>query len=101
MKKKIDIIIAGAGLSGLSAAHFIKVARPDLRVLLLEKNKQAGGAICSFHQDGFRAEWGPHGFLNNCPESQELLQSLDLKKKGATGAAGPVCQISLSGRPPG
>ncbi len=75
---KHDVIIVGAGLSGLSAAHFLKKKRPALAVLMLEKSGRAGGAIQSLQQKGFLAEWGPHGFLDNIDESRELLEDLDM-----------------------
>ncbi|MFH2131974.1 MAG: protoporphyrinogen oxidase [bacterium] len=73
-----DVIIVGAGLSGLSIAHFLKKLRPDLELLLLEKSDRPGGAIQSLNTDGFLAEWGPHGFLDNIEESRELLDDLKL-----------------------
>lgn len=74
----VDVIIAGAGLSGLSVAHFLKKLRPDLSLLLLEKTDRVGGAIQSMNSDGFLAEWGAHGFLDNVAENRELLEDLDL-----------------------
>ncbi|MBU3914977.1 protoporphyrinogen oxidase [bacterium] len=79
MKTKLfDVVIAGAGLSGLSIAHFLKKSRPDLEILVVEKTSRAGGVIQSMNKDGFLAEWGPHGFLNNVEESKELLTDLGL-----------------------
>ncbi len=78
METSHEIIIVGAGLSGLSTAHFLLKATPGLDVLLLEKESRPGGAVQSFHENGFLAEWGPHGFLDNNPESQELLKETGL-----------------------
>jgi oxygen-dependent protoporphyrinogen oxidase len=78
MEKIYDVIIIGAGISGLSAAHFIKKLSPSFEVMLLEASGRAGGAIQSFHQDGFLAEWGPHGFLDNAAESREILEDTGL-----------------------
>lgn len=78
METSHELIIVGAGLSGLSAAHFVLKANPGLDVLLLEKASRSGGAVQSFHEKGFLAEWGPHGFLDNNPESQELLKDTGL-----------------------
>ncbi len=79
--KTFDVVIAGAGLSGLSSAHFIKKLRPDLKILIVEKTLRAGGAIKSTNKGGFLAEWGPHGFLNNVDESKELLNDLGLMEE--------------------
>ena len=78
MEKIYDVVIVGAGVSGLSAGHFLKKMNPSAKVLLLEKENRAGGAIQSFHKDGFLAEWGPHGFLDNAPESREILEDTGL-----------------------
>jgi len=78
MEKISDVIIIGAGISGLAAAHFIKKLAPSFEVMLLEAGDRAGGAIQSFHQDGFLAEWGPHGFLDNAEESREILEDTGL-----------------------
>ena len=77
MKKK-DVIIVGAGLSGLACAHFLKQERPELSCLLLEKSEQSGGVIRSHEEEGYLCEWGPHGFLDNKEESREILADLDL-----------------------
>lgn len=75
------MIIIGAGLSGLSTAHFLKKMRPGARIVILEKADKAGGTIQTFQKDGFTAEWGAHGFLNNCDETNELLADLNLTGK--------------------
>ncbi|MDP6124002.1 MAG: protoporphyrinogen oxidase [Arenicellales bacterium] len=74
-----DVLIVGAGVSGLSAAHFLRKMAPGLNVVLLEKSQRVGGAIRSHREQGFLAEWGPHGFLDNAPASQELLQDTGLE----------------------
>ncbi len=74
-----DVLIIGAGLSGLSCAHFLQKYNPSLRVSVLEKSDRAGGVIDSYAEAGFLAEAGPHGFLDNKPESQEILQDLQLE----------------------
>ncbi len=71
-----DVVIAGAGLSGLAAAHFLKKADPGLDLVILERDTRAGGAIQSLREEGFLAEYGPHGFLDNVPESRELISDL-------------------------
>ena len=81
MKNNYDIIIIGSGISGLAAAHFLAKLKPEARVLLLEKGERAGGAIRSFKENGFLAEWGPHGFLDNVPESREILRDTGLDKE--------------------
>ena len=38
-----DLVIVGAGISGLAAAHFYRQQRPDARVLLLDNHDDFGG----------------------------------------------------------
>ncbi|MBI5559099.1 MAG: protoporphyrinogen oxidase [Deltaproteobacteria bacterium] len=78
MEKVYDVVIIGAGISGLAAAHFAQKFAPACDVVLLEESGRAGGAIQSFHKNGFVAEWGPHGFLDNAVESREILEDTGL-----------------------
>ena len=74
-----DTIIIGAGLSGLVIAHKINQQRPDRSVLVIEKDHHTGGVIKSFSENGFHAEYGPHGFLDNCEQSRTLLAETGLE----------------------
>ncbi len=38
-----DLVVVGAGISGLSAAHFYRQANPDARVLVLDNHDDFGG----------------------------------------------------------
>src|SRR6266540_3946393 len=38
-----DLIIAGGGMSGLSAAYFARKLRPNAKILILENNGHVGG----------------------------------------------------------
>lgn len=38
-----DLVIVGGGISGLSAAHFYRAARPGTRILILENHDDFGG----------------------------------------------------------
>ncbi len=77
MEKK-DVIIIGAGVSGLACAHFLRAQRPELSVLVVEKSSHSGGVIRSHHEGGYLCEVGPHGFLDNKEESREILADLHL-----------------------
>jgi hypothetical protein len=41
--KEFDVVVAGAGLAGLSAGFFLLRRRPGIRILLLEANASTGG----------------------------------------------------------
>ena len=38
-----DLVVVGAGLSGLAAAHFYREQRPAARILLLDNHDDFGG----------------------------------------------------------
>ncbi len=75
-----DTLIIGAGLSGLTVAWKLQQLQ-DHSFLLLEQSAGAGGAIWSHSENGYLAEGGPHGFLDNCPESIALLQETGLDQE--------------------
>lgn len=88
MENTYDVVIVGGGLSGLSAAHFLRTLMPDRKVLVIEKSARPGGAIQTFKQAGFQGEWGPHGFLDNTSESQELLHDTGLYHEAQSAPLG-------------
>jgi oxygen-dependent protoporphyrinogen oxidase len=77
----MDTLIIGGGLSGLTVAHKLRQLCPGHQCLILEKSERVGGAIWSHAEQGFLAENGPHGFLDNCPESQQLLTETGLDQE--------------------
>ncbi len=60
MNKKYDVIIIGAGLSGLLSGVYL--SNKGLRVCLLDKNKKTGGMIQPFKREGFYFETGMNFF---------------------------------------
>ena len=86
MDQQHEVIIVGAGLSGLVTAHFLAAA--GITALLLEADQRPGGAIRSFHEEGYRAEWGPHGFLDNNPASRQLLAETGLEAEALKAPLG-------------
>jgi len=81
MNSSQDVLIIGAGLSGLAAATFLKHKQPDISLLLIEKEEQPGGAVRSHLEEGYLAEGGPHGFLDNCLESRVLIHEAGLSNE--------------------
>ncbi|MCL1981124.1 MAG: protoporphyrinogen oxidase [Proteobacteria bacterium] len=96
---KYDIGIIGAGISGLSVATFVRALQPSARLVVLEQAAEPGGAIATFNQSGYLAEWGPHGFLDNCGESRELIRLAGLEAEVATAPlARFVRYVCIGGR---
>ena len=94
-----DTLIIGGGLSGLAAAHFLRRLAPGHSLTILEATARPGGAIKSHRREAYLSEQGPHGFLDNCPQSQELLQSLGLDRECVTAPlAQHVRYVYLRGR---
>ena len=77
MKKKT--IILGAGISGLSAAHFLSKKSDDF--IILEESNRVGGWINSEKIDGYTCENGPNTVLLNNTAFLELLKDLNLDKE--------------------
>ncbi len=78
MSNHRNTIIIGGGLSGLIVAHKLKLNSEKHSFALLEQSPHTGGVIRSFQKNGYLAEIGPHGFLDNCQESKELLAETGL-----------------------
>ncbi|MEW6234368.1 MAG: protoporphyrinogen oxidase [Candidatus Omnitrophota bacterium] len=73
------IIIIGAGISGLTAAYWLK--RKGFCATVLEKNNRPGGSIETSRGGGYLFERGPNSFLDNAPETLELCSLLNLENE--------------------
>lgn len=73
---KTKTVILGAGISGLSTAHFLQQKGADF--LLLEGSNRVGGNIHSHEVDGFICENGPNTVLLNNTAIIQLLKELGL-----------------------
>ncbi|WP_310377377.1 NAD(P)/FAD-dependent oxidoreductase [Flavobacterium sp.] len=83
---KQDVIIIGAGLSGLSAA--VHLHRQGRTVLILEATDRSGGRVKTDLIDGFRLDRGFQVLLTAYPEAKSLLNYKDLQlKKMLPGAS--------------
>ncbi len=76
-----EVLIIGAGLSGLAVATFLKHKQPDISLLVVEQGDHPGGAVKSHQEEGYLAEGGPHGFLDNCLESRVLVHEAGLESE--------------------
>lgn len=81
MNNNYQTLILGGGLSGLTVAHKLKLHAPNHRFCILEKSNRTGGVIKTHRENGFITEIGPHGFLDNCEESKQILQETGLDQE--------------------
>ena len=74
MEKHTDILIVGAGLTGLTTAFYINKNQKDF--VVIDKKPRVGGVINTESENGFTFETGPNtGVLGN-PEVEELFEDL-------------------------
>ena len=76
---KVNTVIIGGGVSGLSAANFLSKKTSDF--LVLESSSRVGGIINSSKIDGYTIENGPNTVLNNNKATQELLSDLNISNE--------------------
>ena len=72
------VVVAGAGIAGLSTAWMLKSRTPRLDVVVLESARRVGGNIHTSRIDGYVCESGPDGFLDNAPATLALVRALGL-----------------------
>jgi len=76
------VVIIGGGLSGLSAAFYVrkyyKAAGIKPEITVLEKDRALGGKIETLHREGFVIEKGPDSFLARKTEMIDLAKELEL-----------------------
>src|SRR3989338_3218616 len=71
-----DVVVIGAGISGLAAAFYLK--KKGLDVSLFEKSEHVGGVIRSLHKEGYLLEEGPNTYMGLTDPVQEMVESLGL-----------------------
>ncbi|HEY1717974.1 MAG TPA: protoporphyrinogen oxidase [Verrucomicrobiae bacterium] len=74
-----SVAIIGAGVTGLTAAFYLK--RGGVPVTVYEAGARAGGVIQSLRQNGFLAEFGPNTILETSPKISELIRDLNLESR--------------------
>jgi len=78
-----DIVIIGAGLTGLTLAFHLTQRGKKVRVM--DKNGWVGGQIRTFEEDGFVFESGPNTGAVSYPEVAELFSALS-----------PSCELEIA-----
>ena len=76
-----DVVVVGAGISGLTCAWQLR--RAGLDVLVLEAKERPGGVISSHQVDGFLVESGPNTILPT-PRTLTTINQLGLSEELVT-----------------
>ena len=66
-----SVAIIGAGITGLTAAFYLK--RSGVPVTVYEASDRVGGAIQSIQAEGYLAEFGPNTILETSPKVTQLV----------------------------
>ncbi|NEW81230.1 MAG: protoporphyrinogen oxidase [Mariniphaga sp.] len=88
---KTDVVIIGAGLTGLVTAHYL--LKSGISVKIVEKNSRPGGVIQTIREQGFTIESGPNTGVVSHPEIVELFE--DLKEDCKIDIANPEAKKRL------
>jgi protoporphyrinogen/coproporphyrinogen III oxidase len=73
------IAVVGGGIAGLAVAFEILEAHGDrVDLTLFEAEPRAGGNIRTEPIEGYRVEWAVNGFLDNAPDTLDLVRRLGI-----------------------
>jgi len=95
LDEQYDLIVVGAGISGLAAAHFYRAAQPNAKILLLDNHDDFGGHAKrnEFELGGRMALMNGGTFLIDSPRPYSAVADGVLKAIGIDVAAlAPVIQ---------
>jgi len=74
-----QIVIIGAGITGLATAHWLK--KDGLNVTVFEANAGVGGSMVTEKNDGYLIDFGPNSGLETSPLIKTLVDDLNLNEK--------------------
>src|SRR6185312_3794047 len=74
-----SLAIIGAGITGLTAAFYLK--RKGIPVTVYEAGSRVGGVIQSLKKDGYIAESGPNTILETSPKISQLIHDAGLQSR--------------------
>ena len=102
-----SVAIIGAGITGLTAAFYLK--RAGVPVTVYEAGARAGGVIQSIRTDGFLAEFGPNTILETSPKIAQLVRDAGLEARKLVSDPAAEARyvvryrrpIEMPGSPPG
>ena len=76
MNKEKEIVIIGAGITGLATAHWLR--KDGYNVTIIEANSEVGGSMVSEKENGYLIDFGPNSGLETSPLIKVLVDDLNL-----------------------
>jgi oxygen-dependent protoporphyrinogen oxidase len=73
------VAIIGAGITGLTAAFYLK--RKGIPVTVYEASGRVGGVIQSIRKNGYLAEFGPNTILETSPKIAQFIRDAGLESR--------------------
>jgi len=80
-----EVIVIGAGISGLTAAYALRQAGHD--VVVFDQGSVPGGRMRSERIDGFLMEYGANSIMTPAPAAETLIAQLGLDPEKVTRSA--------------
>lgn len=80
-----EVIVIGAGISGLAAAHLVRTGGHD--VVVFDQDDVPGGRMRSERIDGFLMEYGANSIMTPAPAAETLVAQLGLDPEKVTRSA--------------
>ncbi len=93
-----SVAIIGAGITGLTAAFYLK--RNGVDVTVYEAGSRAGGVIRSHLAEGYLAEFGPNTILETSPRISQLIRDAGLESRRLDPAPGVEARYVVRYRRP-
>lgn len=80
-----EVIVIGAGISGLTAAYWLRAGGHD--VVVFDQGDAPGGRMRSERIDGFLMEYGANSIMTPAPAAETLVAQLGLDPEKVTRSA--------------
>src|SRR5699024_1813095 len=80
--------ISEAGITGLSAAHYLRKEDSDLKIDVYEQSDRVGGKIKTYRKDGYTIELGPESYLGRKTIMTELAEEIGIADDLVTNKTG-------------
>ena len=95
METDVDVLVVGAGISGLATAF--RLQQRGATVELLEAAPRAGGVIGTRRRNGALVEHGPNSTADTSPLINELLDGLGIRGERVETSAAAATRFIVHG----